>query len=352
MEGNEILAVEEIQVSYSIGKYLKTREPFSCIKSVEIKNPLIKAEYVGDEKWNFQEIIKSKKEESKKIEIIPFNGDIKISGGEILVSSKDPNLLLDMDIKNINAKAGFWANPEINFSLEAEEKTSLIALKGKSNYTTPNIFASGEISDIDISRWAKLVKVDGLDITGGIVNAKGGVSLVPWKEGKFLFSGEGLLNLKNGSLTYNKEANVDLTDINGEISLKNNRIEILGLEGKKDNDLFTLKGKIFSFKEPRLSVSLDCPDWDLKNIEKNLKEKVPEIEDYPLEGKASIRLLIDGSLKKPFLMTEISSDSLKVKGEEFKNLSLKGSFLEKKYTHKRISHRLSGRKYFSFRLHR
>jgi len=328
-EGEELVKIEEIEIKYSLDKYLKTKNPLTCISYVIVKNPTVTAKYLKEGRLDIENLIKKREPAPEKKEPVAFNGEIEITGGTLRITSENPDYPMELNVENLEGKANFWANPKITFSIKAQEDKSFISLKGNSDYLKPQIFGSAKISDIEISRWGKVVPIKNVSITGGKVNVDIDFSLLPWKEEKLLFNGKGVLEVEEGSLTYDDEIKADLHSIKGKILLEKDRVKILGLEGKKGNDTFSVRGKIFNLKEPEFKLFVECREWNLADIEENLVDKVPQIKDYHLKGKATLEAIIDGNIKKPFLMVGLKSPELEVKGEKIKKLTLKGSLMEK-----------------------
>ncbi len=322
MKGEKVISADTVIVEYHLKNYLKNSEPLECISHVSVINPVINVTCSSEGKWNFQELFKAGEEE-----IIPFNGSIEIREGKMTLISYKKDRPLNLSMTDIMGKADLWANPSFNFSITGRDGSSCLSLKGEGDYIKSRFSGIAEISDIDISKWGKLVRIKHLNFTGGKINANLSLSLFPQKNGDLFLNMEGDGNIREGSVDC-FEGKVQVNNIKGNMRFEGDSLTLLDIQGKREKSFVNISGNIsFLQKDPFVEISLDCPDFQVDPV---IDKFFPEVEKYKIKGTASIKTLITGPAHKALFLSTITSRSIKVKGKTCKNLYARGSFWEKK----------------------
>jgi len=322
LTGEKVITADTVLMEYHLKNYLKNSEPLECISHVSVINPVINVTCSSEGKWNIQELFKAGEKK-----IISFNGSMEIRKGKLTLISRKKDLPLNLSMTDINGKADLWANPSFNFSVTGRDGSSCLSLKGEGDYIKSRFSGITEISDIDISKWGKLVRIKHLNFTEGKINANLSLSLFPQKNGNLFLNIEGNGNIREGSVDC-FEGKVHVNDIKGNMRFKGDSLTLLDIQGRRENSFVNVAGKIsFLQKDPFLNILLDCPDFQVHPV---INKFFPEVEKFKIKGTVSIKTLINGPAHKALFLSTITSQSIKVKGKICKNLYARGSFREKK----------------------
>ncbi len=322
MKGEKIITADTVIVEYHLKNYLKNSEPLECISHVSVINPVMNVTCSSEGKWNVQELFKAGEKK-----IIPFNGSMEIRNGRLTLISNRKDLPLKFSMTDINGTADLWANPYLNFFITGREGVSWLSLKGEGDYITSRFSAMAELSDIDISKWGKLVHIKHLNFTGGKINTALSLSLFPKKNGELFLNIDGDGNIREGSVDC-FEGKVHVNDIKGNMRFKGDSLTLLDIQGRRDHSFVNVSGTIsFLRKEPFVELSIDCPDFQVDPV---IDKFFPEIEKYKIKGTVSIKTLITGPAHEALFLSTITSRIIKLKGKTCKNFYGRGSFREKK----------------------
>ncbi len=322
LKGEKVITADTVIVEYHLKNYLKNSEPLECISHVSVINPVINVTCSSEGKWNFQELFKAGKKQ-----VIPFNGTIEVIKGKLILLSNKKELPLNLSMTDLNGKADLWANPSFNFSITGREGPSCLSLKGEGDYIKSRFFATAELSDIDMSKWGKLVHIKHLDLTGGKINTTLSLSLFPKKNGDLFLNMEGDGNIREGSADC-FEGKVQVNNIKGNMKFEGDSLTLSGIQGTREKSFVNISGKIsFLQKDPFVELSISCPDFQADPV---IDKFFPEVEKYKIRGTVSIKTFITGPAHKAIFLSTITSQSIRIKGKICKNLYARGSFREKK----------------------
>ncbi|MGM0370022.1 MAG: translocation/assembly module TamB domain-containing protein [Bacillota bacterium] len=298
-KNQDLMQAEELVINYGVLDLLtKYSEPLNSIKDIEFNAPQINL--VQNENWNYNFLLSSAPQQNtKKQELFPVyinNGDLQIKSDELEEKVSQINGLIDLR----DGVAMFLDGKLEGLTSKLETKVII----DEQNYQGEVQFSNLNLSNLTNKSNLNLPK--DLKANGALT---GGVKF----KGDFgeLDSFYGDLFLQEGKIDYK---GLEVEGIKGDFAVNDYGVKVNNVKANYENNLVTLNGSIFGWKEPQLNLSYQIDELDLDIAEEFLNEEIST------SGQADIVGQIEGTIDQPTVKSQMTLEQINVAQETIKNI--------------------------------
>ncbi|WP_027338786.1 translocation/assembly module TamB domain-containing protein [Halonatronum saccharophilum] len=299
--GNSLIQIDKVNIDYSFLDILSnTLNPLNSIRRVTLVEP--KTNIVqADEGWNFDFLIKEKGGQIDSQSTMKFSLPIYIEGG--VVNLKAFNI--EESLEEVEGFLRIGNNVGVNLRGRIESIVEDIAIEGIIN--EGDYRGTLDFDEFSIDRAKKnwgLNFLDDIDIggkVGGEVNFKG--------FGDDLTNYSGTVSIKDARFDI---GDIEIEDVQASLGINRYGIRVNNFSLRYLEAGLNLKGDIFDWDNPQLSLEYQSSNASLEELSKELA--------YKVKGDPKIQGRIRGGLTNPNIETKVSLSEGEVEGVAFKDL--------------------------------